>query len=87
MIDEILDFFSDLWENTTEVFSNLGEISTYGIVFGLSFCIFIFFTKKWMLDSFTKYMKPGTGFIIQVLTFVVGFILGYFIGKGYEDTA
>ena len=81
------EWIGDFWEGVQDFFSNISEISSYGIIFGLIMCIFLFLTQDYMLGSFTKLMKPANALITTILTYVIGFIVGYVVGKRFEDTA
>jgi hypothetical protein len=80
------EWAGDLWDGITDFFSNISEVSSYGIIFGIIGCAFILFTSKWMLGSFTSYMKPMSKIIVTILTYVVTFLVSYVIGKRFQDT-
>jgi len=81
------EWIGDLWEGIQDFFSNISEVSSYGIIFGIIMCAFLFFTQDYMLGSFTKLMKPASALIVTILTYTIGFVVAYIIGKRYQDTA
>jgi hypothetical protein len=80
------EWLGDIGEFFSDAFSNLSELSTYGIGFGIGGVIFLLVTKQWMLDSFIKLMPPTKGLITTILTFIVTFIACYFLGNRFQNT-
>jgi hypothetical protein len=80
------EWFGDAKDWVVDIFSNLGEFSTYGLGFGICSCIFLLFTKQWMLDPFLSYMKPVSRIVVSSLTFIVTFIACYIMGSHFENS-
>ncbi len=80
------EWVGDLKDGIVETFSNLGEFSMYGLIMGICGILFLLFTKKYMLDAFLKYMKPGAGIVITILTFALTFVALYLIGSRMENS-
>jgi len=80
------EWFFDLKDLIVDSFSNLGEFSKYGLVFGLLGCAFILFTSQWMLTPFLSYMKPTSKILTGVATYVVTFIVSYLMGSHFENS-
>lgn len=79
------EWVGDAKDGIVDTFSNINEFSKYGFFFGLIGVLVLLFTQKWMLGSFTKYMKPASALIVTILTYVFTFAAGYFLGKRFED--
>ena len=84
--DYVVDSLSGFWDGVGETFENLGQFSTYGLIFGVIGVAVILLTHQWMLGSFTKLMKPGSAVLTTVLTYLTTFIAGYVLGSRFENT-
>ena len=80
------EWLGDFFEAVGETFSSLGELSTYGILFGSCGVVLVFLLKKWLLNPFLEFMSPGSAVITTILSFVATFVACYLIGKRFEDT-
>ena len=80
------EWLGDVKDFIVESFSNLSEFSPMGLGFGIGGVLFLFATKKWMLDSFIKYMPPTKGLVVTILTFVATFAACYFLGNRFQNT-
>lgn len=78
-VSDVREFFGSMFENIT-------ELSTYGIVFGLITVVVMLFIGKWTITPFIVNYKPIAKIIWTVLTYVILFIGGYFMGKHFENT-
>lgn len=80
------EWLGDLKDGIVDTFSNLGEFSMYGLVFGIVGCLFILFTSKWMLSPFLSYMKPASKIFTLIATYLATFIACYFLGSHFENS-
>lgn len=87
IIDFVLDIPSNIGEFIADAFENIGEFSITGVIFGFANVGIILLLKKWILDPFTQYMGSGEGLFWTILTFVISFILGYFMGNYFENSS
>ena len=80
------EWVGDAIEAARETFSTIGEFSVYGAIFGILSAGIVFVLRKWLLNPFLEFMKPGTATLTMILTFVITFVAGYLLGKRFEDT-
>jgi hypothetical protein len=80
------EWFFALKDGVVDAFSNLGEFSKYGLIFGIFGCLFLILTSQWMLTPFLSYMKPASKIIIGIATYVVTFIACYVLGSHFENS-
>lgn len=73
------DFFADIGD----FFVDIAELDLEmgGIMFGIFNVLIVFILSKWMLTPFLQYMNPFQKIFWTVLTYVVCFIGGYFLGE------
>lgn len=80
------EWLGDFWDFVSGAFEDISEISFWGLLFaGIGFLV-VFIPRKRMLGSFTQYMEPTGALIITVLTYAIVIIVGYFIGRGFENS-
>jgi len=80
------EWASDFWESITGVFENLGEFSILGLVFGIISAGFIFLVRNYMLNPFLIHMEGFGKMFWMIATYAACFIVGYIMGKHFEDT-
>jgi MFS superfamily sulfate permease-like transporter len=80
------EWVGDAKDGIVDLFSNLGEFSKYGLVFGILGCLFLILTSKWMLSPFLSYMKPTAKVIVLIGTYVGTFIACYLVGSHFENS-
>ena len=78
-IGDIPDFFGSMFENIT-------EFSVYGVAFGFSAFILIFYTKDYMITPFLKFYSPIGQIFWTLATYITVFVGGYLMGKRFENT-
>jgi MFS superfamily sulfate permease-like transporter len=79
------EWWGDVWEFISEMFTNLDEFSVGGLAFGLCSVIIIVVLRERMLVPFLQYMNPFQRIFWEVATYLCCFILGYLIGKRMFD--
>jgi hypothetical protein len=80
------EWIGDAKDGIVDTFSNLGEFSMYGLVFGILGCLFLVFTSQWMLTPFLSYMKPVNKIITMILTYVGTFVTCYILGAHFQNS-
>jgi Na+/H+-dicarboxylate symporter len=83
--EKIQDFFTFQWVG--DIFSNIWEVSTYGLVFGVLGVGIIFISRNQMLHPFLDSMPPSSKLIWGAGTYIGTFIAGYLVGKYFQNTA
>ena len=88
--DAMITFFSfgwvsDLWEGITGSFDNIGELSVFGVVFGLVGAGIVFLLRNQMLEPFLRFYSPPERLFWSIVTYAGTFIAGYFMGKYFES--
>lgn len=97
MFDDILDFFADIPDHIMELpstiaeffgsmFEDIGELSFYGLAFGVLTLMVTIFTKKWTLDPFLSHMSGFSALFWMVATYASCFVGGYLLGRHFENS-
>lgn len=87
-IEYLLTFqwFGDLWDFISSAFEDIGELSMYGLTFGVLAFVLIFFLRGQMITPFVKYYSPIGKTFWTIATYVTVFVGGYFLGKAFENS-
>ena len=80
-------WISDFWEGLIEVFSSIGEFSTWGLIGGILSAGLIFMLRDYMIQPFLVNMSVVGYWFTAGLTYLVCFAAGYLIFKHFSDTA
>jgi len=81
IFEYIAEFFAAIWDMLSGLFEGLGEFNMVGIAVGFLSALFVFVTRKWMLNSFLKHMTPMSALFWGGATYIACFIVGYLIGN------
>ena len=80
------EWWGDLWGFAGEMFEGLGEISIFGIVFGIVGAGTVYLARNYMLKPFLLHMGSFEAMCWGVATYIATFMAGYLLGKGFENT-
>ena len=86
----LLEGLEEGWDAVLELFSSafddMGEISYYGIGFGILGAGVVYLSRNYLLNAFLVHMTPFGQIFWGALTYIGTFAAGYFVGKGFENT-
>ena len=80
------EWLGDFWDFISSAFEDIGELSFYGLAFGLIGIGLIFFTRNYMITPFVQYYDPIPRMFWTIATYIVVFIGSYFLGRAFENT-
>lgn len=88
------EWFEDLKDVIASAFEDIGEFSIYGLVFAFIFLGVSYSTRyinmgakgMGLIESMTQYMSPTQRIFWTIASYVGTAIIGYFMGKFYENT-
>lgn len=80
------EWISDLFDFIGSAFEDISELSAYGLTFGVLSFILIFYLRDKMITPFVQYYSPTEKIFWTIITYVVVFLGGYFLGKAFENT-
>ncbi len=80
------EWIGDIGELFGSMFENIGELSMYGLGFGLLGFGLIFATRSYMVEPFVDSFPPIQRTLWTIATYITVFIGSYLLGKGFENT-
>ena len=80
------EWVGDVGEGFSAAFEDLGELSIYGLIFGILTAGLNWLLRKYLLYPFTERLSTLNATITIVVTLIGSFIAGYFLGKYFENT-
>lgn len=80
------EWWSDLWDFISAGFEDIGELSFWGLGFGLLSVMLIFYIRGYTITPFVQYYQPFGRVFWTALTYIIVFIGGYLLGRAFENT-
>ena len=75
-----------VWEFITSMLENVSEFSITGTILGIIGVGTIFLVRDYMLNPFLVYMGPMEAAFWGGVTYIGTFIIGYMVGKHFDNT-